>query len=249
MYPGLEDQRLTSHDVPYIAYGGSYAGAMVAFLRVTYPDVFFGSIASSAVTEAIIDYWEYFEPIRRHAPQECVHTIETFTGIVDNLMPNASAFGKLEALFGLEDISYADDFADVLSYPLGTWQNRNWDPAVDDPTFFEFCGNITTTTSLLYNETATSENIEQAHELIVAAGWSDEAVAHSLTNQLLNYVGWLNQTVIWPCIGSGSSADSCFSSHNVTFYEQDDLSQDWRLWEYQVCTEYATHEHFPNHIS
>ena len=41
-FEGLEDQKLNAPDVPYIAYGGSYAGAFVAFLRILYPDVYFG---------------------------------------------------------------------------------------------------------------------------------------------------------------------------------------------------------------
>ena len=42
VFEGLENKKLTASDVPWIAYGGSYAGAFVAFLRTQYPDVFFG---------------------------------------------------------------------------------------------------------------------------------------------------------------------------------------------------------------
>ena len=42
VFEGLEDQKLTAPDTAYIAYGGSYAGAFVAFLRKTYPDTYFG---------------------------------------------------------------------------------------------------------------------------------------------------------------------------------------------------------------
>ena len=62
-FEGLEHHDLTAHKTPYIAYGGSYAGAFVAFLRTTYPDVYFGSIASSGVTEAIWDFWAYYSPV------------------------------------------------------------------------------------------------------------------------------------------------------------------------------------------
>ncbi|EED18492.1 extracelular serine carboxypeptidase, putative [Talaromyces stipitatus ATCC 10500] len=239
VYPGFEDQNLTSRHVPYIAYGGSYAGAMVAFLRVTYPDVFFGAIASSAVTEAIVDYWQYWEPIRRNAPQNCIHTVENLTGVLDNLAHNTSAVKDLETLFGLQDLSHVDDFANVLSYPLSSWQGRNWDPAVNDPTFFEYCVNITVADTLLYNDTSSSEDIEKAAELVALAGWDDPKVNRHLTTQLLNFAGYLNETVVWPCIGNGRSADDCFSSYNTTFYEQNDLTQNWRLWEYQVCTEWG----------
>ena len=42
VFEGLEDRKLTAPDTAYIAYGGSYAGAFVAFLRKTYPNTFFG---------------------------------------------------------------------------------------------------------------------------------------------------------------------------------------------------------------
>ena len=42
VFEGLEDQKLTAPDTAYIAYGGSYAGAFVAFLRKTYPDTYYG---------------------------------------------------------------------------------------------------------------------------------------------------------------------------------------------------------------
>jgi hypothetical protein len=42
VFKGLEKHDLTSKTTAYIAYGGSYAGAFVAFLRKLYPDVFWG---------------------------------------------------------------------------------------------------------------------------------------------------------------------------------------------------------------
>jgi hypothetical protein len=54
VFPGLEHLDLTSESAAYIGYGGSYAGAFNAFLRVVYPDVFWGTISSSGVTKAIV---------------------------------------------------------------------------------------------------------------------------------------------------------------------------------------------------
>ncbi len=41
VFAGISDN-MKAPNVPWIAYGGSYAGAFVAFLRTRYPDVFFG---------------------------------------------------------------------------------------------------------------------------------------------------------------------------------------------------------------
>lgn len=66
VFPGLEHMDLTSNTTAYIGYGGSYAGAFNAFLRVQYPDVFWGTISSSGVVEAIWDYWAYYEPVAQY---------------------------------------------------------------------------------------------------------------------------------------------------------------------------------------
>lgn len=42
VFKGLEQYDLTAPNTAYIGYGGSYAGAFVAFLRKLYPDVFWG---------------------------------------------------------------------------------------------------------------------------------------------------------------------------------------------------------------
>lgn len=42
VFEGLEDKNLTAPETAYFGYGGSYAGAFVAFMRVVYPDVYYG---------------------------------------------------------------------------------------------------------------------------------------------------------------------------------------------------------------
>jgi hypothetical protein len=41
------DQDLTAPSTPWIYYGGSYAGARAAHMRVLYPEITYGAIASS----------------------------------------------------------------------------------------------------------------------------------------------------------------------------------------------------------
>lgn len=127
-----------------------------------------------------------------------------------------------------------DDFASVISSPQGYWQNLNWDPAVNDPTFYLYCDNITTD-SVIYAETA--DLTASVENLISVAGYGNES--DILTTRMLNFIGWLNMTIIAPCVSDGSTEYQCFTSHNSTYYEQDDLSQDWRSWPYQYCTEWG----------
>ncbi len=136
---------------------------------------------------------------------------------------------QLKEAFGLGGLTHKDDFANVISRGISTLQNLNWDPAVSDNSFFEYCANVSTG-SVLYP--ATEERRASVDELLTVAGYGD--ALDSVTNRTLNYIGWLNLTTVSTC---DRAQDECFTAHNSTFYAQDDLAQTWRLWLYQVCTE------------
>ena len=125
VFPGLEGKDLTSNTTAYIGYGGSYAGAFNAYLRVLYPEVFWGTISSSGVVEAIYDYWAYYEPIATYGtswfigadrvalihgsgPSACIAAQRTLTHIVDNILigKNSSDLTlQLKTAFGLENVT------------------------------------------------------------------------------------------------------------------------------------------------
>lgn len=140
---------------------------------------------------------------------------------------------KLKSAFGLQNITYDNDFATVLTEALGYWQSRNWDPAVGSNAFAEYSSNLTST-SLLYP--ATTSKRDEVVSLIAAGGYN---ASETLVTQFLNYIGYINLTQVAPCVAENASQDQCFSTHNSTFYAQDDLSQTWRLWVYQYCTEWG----------
>jgi hypothetical protein len=129
VFKGLEDKHLTAPKVAYFAYGGSYAGAFVAFLRKPYPDVYWGAISSSGVTEAIYDYWEYYGPIRQYGPPACVSATQKIVNVVDNILigkNDTNLTKELKTTFGLPNVTYDDDFANVLIGGISSWQGRNW---------------------------------------------------------------------------------------------------------------------------
>ncbi|KAF2417997.1 extracelular serine carboxypeptidase [Tothia fuscella] len=242
VFEGLEDYDLTASDVPWIVYGGSYAGAFVAFLRVLYPDTFWGAISSSGVPEAIIDYWKYWEPIRQLGPQECIHTTQDFVEVLDGIVighkNDTERITKLKATFGLPNITETTDFVAALAnYGIGAWQGRNWDPAVSDTTFERYCGNITNTT-LIYPRTSTLRS--SVESLIGAAG---QEPSQELTTKILNWIGFTNTTLVNSCAAKNQTQDQCYSSNNQTYYDQQDYaSQSWRSWAYQYCTEWGYYQ-------
>ncbi|KAL2199489.1 serine carboxypeptidase S28-domain-containing protein [Corynascus similis CBS 632.67] len=235
VFEGLEHLDLTSPKNPYIAYGGSYAGAFVAFLRKLYPEVYWGAISSSGVPEAIYDYWQYYEAARIYAPQDCVVSTQKLTHVVDNILlghSDTDYVQRLKSGFGLGNVTRNDDFANTISWGIAGLQGLNWDPALNDTEFGYYCNNVTAATPLY----PISDDLEaDARELVEAGGYGDET--DTLATKLLNYMGYVNATAVRNC--KKETQDECFTSYNTTFYQQDDKKQDWRLWPYQYCLEWG----------
>lgn len=124
----------------------------------------------------------------------------------------------------------------MLSYPIGGWQGRNWDPEVNDPSFYEYCGNITYP-SLINNASANAT--ASIRELLNAGGYSNDTSA--LTVPLSNFINYIRKNYVSPILDSedDQTLNQAYSTHNQTFYSLDDLSQDWRSWPYQYCTQWG----------
>ncbi|CAJ2510400.1 Uu.00g051030.m01.CDS01 [Anthostomella pinea] len=234
IFEGLEDYDLSPEVTPWIAYGGSYAGAFVALLRKLYPDVYYGAISSSGVPEAIWDYWRYYEAAAVYGPPACVETTKKLTNVVDNILigkKGTEYVAQLKEAFGLPNVTHDADFASVLGGGIAGLQSLNWDPSQSDDSFFVFCGNVSSD-SVLYP--ATEALRDSVVELITVGGYEDEL--DTLTNRMLNYIGYVNMASVSSCTGD---QDDCFSTYDAEFYAQDDISQDWRLWPYQYCTQWG----------
>ncbi|KAL9620193.1 MAG: hypothetical protein Q9204_008230, partial [Flavoplaca sp. TL-2023a] len=204
---------------------------------LVYPDVYYGTISSSGVTQAIWDFWRYYEPIREYGPPNCISIHTKLINVVDIILQNNKKYiPQLKIAFGLEGITYDDDFAQVLSYPIGGWQGRNWDPEINDPSFDEYCGNITYP-SVINNTSANAT--ASIRELLHAGGYSDYYSA--LTIPMVNFINYIKTTYVSPVLNSdeNQTLDQAYSTHNQTFYGQDDLSQNWRSWPYQYCTQWG----------
>ncbi|KAI4602078.1 hypothetical protein KJ359_010944 [Pestalotiopsis sp. 9143b] len=235
VFPGLEQYDLTSNSTAFYAYGGSYAGAFVAFLRQLYPDNYHGTISSSGVTEAIWDYWQYFEAARIYGPKAGIEATLKLTNVVDNILigKNGTEYPqKLKTLFGLGNVSKDADFASAIANGIYALQSLNWDPTQSSDEFFVYNA-IVGNDSVVYNSTEVYR--DTAEELIKVGGWANET--DTLSNKFLNWVGYIRQSVAASC--SGADQDECFGTDDPTFYAQDDITQTWRSWPYQYCTEWG----------
>ncbi|KAI0358821.1 peptidase S28 [Trametes cingulata] len=210
---------LTAPGTPWIYYGGSYGGARAAHMRVLYPDLVFAAISSSGVTHATLDDWRYFDIIRQYAPADCIAQVEKTIDEVDRLItsPHAETRHAIKAVFGLGNLTYDPDFASLLSNPLGAWQENNWDPAVGSTSFARFCA---------------------------ALGTPDKATVHTaqgitVSNATFNYAKYINRTYVASC-RPPNTQDECFGTITAKdSYLATDLSQTWRLWQFQVCTQWG----------
>ena len=170
-FPGV-DGNLTAPGTPWILYGGSLAGAETAFSIVTYggkgEKILYGGIGSSGVIHAVYAYPEWYvqacvpthllthfryDPIQKYGPQDCIARFNNIFEKTDMLIDanNTAAIAQLKELFGLQDLEDLRDFVYTMSlpiggpmnYPLGTYQELNWNASYSNPFFWQMCGNVT----------------------------------------------------------------------------------------------------------
>ncbi|GLB38681.1 putative peptidase S28 [Lyophyllum shimeji] len=225
------DRDLTSPNTPWIYYGGSYAGARAAHMKVLYPELVYGSIASSAVTHAALSNWEYMEVIRQAADPKCSSHLERSIVTIDNILDFPRLGGYLKALFGVKGLKHDVDFVSLIQEPLGSWQSKVWDPAVGSATFDEFCGNLS---KPFGHFSAAAADLPFNHPSRMVAIADDFHVDFAI----VNYAKWIKQHVVSRC-PADQTVEQCFGTFNDTQYQVTTLDQDWRLWQFQVCTQWG----------
>jgi hypothetical protein len=195
--------------------------------------VYWGAISSSGVTEAIYDYWQYYEAAERYAPKACALATQQLTNIVDNILikKNGSDLpGRLKDAFGLGNVTRSDDFASTISVGISGLQSTNWDSTQNSTDFGVYCDAVSSQKAL-YPESADLKS--EVEDLIVAGGYEHQL--DSLVNPMLNWIGWLKDAVVSTC--KDRTQDECFTNYDPSFYQRDDLEQTWRSWPYQYCTQ------------
>ena len=163
--------------------------------------------------------------------------------MVDNILiglNDSATTAELKGAWGLPNVTHDNDFARLISIGLESWQGKNWDPANNDQTFDYWCGNITSS-SVLYSQTANLRT--KVQKLLYKGGYAHEI--GQLTTPFLNWIGWLKQYTVAYCRGD---QDACYSTHDPTFFRQDDISQTWRAWPYQVSSSFPYSHQCPNKL-
>ncbi|KAK4495861.1 hypothetical protein PRZ48_013129 [Zasmidium cellare] len=227
-FPGHSDVDLTAANTPYFAIGCSYPGAVTAFERIQYPDVYWGAIASSAVTVPKVDYWEWWDTIRQDSPPACVAPVQKIINVADTILlgENQTQIEQLKHVFDQDPALNNTEFAALLKFDYDPYL-RMWVPCRDQssPQFCDIMGN----TTLQFPQLAAQEG--EVREIISNGGWANES--DTLTASFLNFVGYTTHLV--PATSS-TQQDSSSTSHVVKRAETNTPQRAFS-YSYQMCTE------------
>jgi hypothetical protein len=128
-------------DVPWVTMGGSYSGALSAWIEAVDPGVLWAYHASSAPVQAISDYWAYFLPVQEGMPRNCSKDVSLVIDHMDHVLTDGSPEEQLalKAMFSMESVTHNDDFMAALEYGPWLWQGNQF---YANSGFFDWCDYI-----------------------------------------------------------------------------------------------------------
>ncbi|XP_076243025.1 putative serine protease K12H4.7 [Calliopsis andreniformis] len=109
-----KEERLQNSKV--IVFGGSYAGNVVTWLRLKYPHLVQGALASSAPVFAKADFHEYYEVVTQSIgeySEKCVDSIKAAFQAVEELLATPDGPKKLKRYFNLCNVPNVKSPSDV----------------------------------------------------------------------------------------------------------------------------------------
>ncbi|KAI1661656.1 peptidase S28 [Daldinia decipiens] len=211
VFPGVNGS-LTAPNTPWIVYGGSLAGAQTAASIKVYGDILYGGIASSAPIKVSVGYPEWYNPIQKYAPQDCVTRINQIVDNFDLLVAknHTKAIKQFKALFGLESLTDHRDFASAIADPIGnpgfyhsnTWQELNWNSTYGSRDFFYFCGNV--------SDIDAPEEITQVDNIL--ANYTNGEPWTGLGN----YANYVKRYTLPLCPSGDYNSNDCWGTQNAS---------------------------------
>ena len=99
----------------WVSCGGSYAGALSAWLKVTYPDRIKAAWSSSGVVNPRFDYSAYEGHIVSVLPRDCVKAIQAVYTAIYAVWDTTEGFQALLTQFGLPSNTTKVDFAENIA--------------------------------------------------------------------------------------------------------------------------------------
>ncbi|CDO72685.1 hypothetical protein BN946_scf184985.g105 [Trametes cinnabarina] len=210
--------QLAPGNAAWILLGGSYGGALVSYAMANKPGIFYAGYASSAVVQAIVDFWGYFEPIRQAMPANCSADVEAVIAHVDSVIASGDStqIDALKSTFGLQGLAHNDDFAAALQQNFFAWQDLQPDsgPGGD---FYEFCDAL---------EVKNGVNAGPS-------GWG-------LTNALQAWGNYWKATYYQQICGD-DDVETCLGTYDATnpYWTYTYIDNAQRSWQWMLCNEFG----------
>lgn len=227
------DQDGSSHPdkAPWVFSGGSYPGALAAWINKLYPGTFWAYHAVSAVVQPIADYWQYYAPIEAAMPRNCSKDMQLAIKYVDDRLSSNNETRKdaLKAKFGLPGLR-DDDFGWALADGLQSWQSVQFNTDPKKIALFEMCDYIEGVGGKNGSEIhVPDENgVGQCAAVAGLAKWFRTVRVPGSCKK--NYGGYWNDP----------KSIACWDSHNMTspFYTDRTVRNQWNLqWQWMLCNE------------
>ncbi|KAI5856184.1 peptidase S28 [Durotheca rogersii] len=227
--PFDEDGTSNAPSAPWIWSGGSYSGALGAWIESLSPGTFWATHSSSGPVEAIFDYWQYFYPIQQGMPKNCSSDYSAIVEHVDKVFTHGSREEKtaLKQLFGVQDLLHLDDAATAISSPIWAWQSIQFYSGYS--AFYQMCDAIE---GVIPNST-------------VPSAFSPDGVG--LKQALPNFAKWFRANYLpGYCAAYGydewkdENSVACFDTYNATspmFTDQSEANPFWRTWVWMTCND------------
>lgn len=214
-----QNTTIVNDDAKWVSFGGSYPGNLSAWLRLKYPHLVVGAVASSAPVLAQLDFPEYMDIVKNSlyyfGGQECVDAIAEGASAVYDMLQTSAGKSTIQTDFTTcDDITSEDDVWIFATNFLGDYQesvqyNRERLGAVN---VSDICTAMTSTTP-------TYNGASDAYDKIVNMNKIFRAAANSTCLD----VSW---------------DDSITELMNTTF----DGESSSRQWTYQTCNEFGYYQ-------
>ncbi|GAA99909.1 uncharacterized protein L969DRAFT_59910 [Mixia osmundae IAM 14324] len=243
VFPGYEHLDLTSRGTRHIYMGGSYSGAKAMFARKTYPDVFFGAVASSPTAQAMTDYWEFYEAVIKYGDQTCVRKMQATIHIIDLLIDKAdqAAIDALKQGYGLGGVIHTQDWLQSINGGMDAWLSQTWTPSTNNNAYEDLCGNLTLSAA---RQNFSSEQVASIAQLVERSGFLSSSYHQSetsaeLATNILNHMQLVRpSTTSWS--GSCATQDACYSTFEPKYWQSTDLAEwSWRTFRWQWCSQFG----------
>jgi len=117
-----------AQNAPVITFGGSYPGNLAAWFRLQYPQLTYGTVASSAPVQATLDFFQYLDVVDKSLSYftgpECDILIQSATTSIQSMIISPAGRAQLVEMFNVcpnSNLTSQNDVTTFISDLMGNW--------------------------------------------------------------------------------------------------------------------------------